>query len=123
MNHKIIQIDVNNLNESVKLFAFSLQSEISINLKETKSYLKNKNTNKKSIENEDNYFYEKKHQLFKEKYDKFYEMCNNIYNTINIDEEDNCEKNIKKYIKNSKGINEDIDKKINENHNLLKKKN
>ena len=28
INHKIIQIDVNNLNESVKLFAFSLQSKI-----------------------------------------------------------------------------------------------
>ena len=123
INHKIIQIDVNNLNESVKLFAFSLQSEISINLKETKSYLKSKSTNQKSIENEDNYFYEKKHQLFKEKYDKFYEMCNNIYNTINIDEEDNCEKNIKKYIKNSKGINEDIDKIINEIHiKFVKKK-
>ena len=49
-------------------------------------------------------------------------MCNNIYNAINIDEEDNCENNIKKYIKKSKGINEDIDKKINEIHNLLKKK-
>ena len=50
-------------------------------------------------------------------------MCNNIYNTINIDEEDNCEKNIKKYIKNSKGINEEIDKIINEIHvKFVKKK-
>ena len=51
-------------------------------------------------------------------------MCNNIYNTINIDEEDNYEKNIKKYIKNSKGINEEIDKIINEIHvKFVKKKN
>ena len=53
LNHNLSQIDINNLNESVKLYAITLQSEISKNIKECKSFLKNKEKeNEKEDKNE-----------------------------------------------------------------------
>ena len=120
LNHNLSQIDINNLNESVKLYAITLQSEISQNIKESKSFLKNKekedNTNENTINT--------KHNLILEKYNKVLEIYNEHYNNININEEnENNEDSLKNYIKNSKLTNEEIDSILNEIHlKFIKKK-
>ena len=122
LNHNLSQIDINNLNESVKLYAITLQSEISKNIKECKSFLKNKEKeNEKEDKNENSII--SKHDLIKEKYDKVLEMYNEHYNNLNINDNENNESSLKNYIKNSKITNEEIDNILNEIHiKFIKKK-
>ena len=122
LNHNLSQIDINNLNESVKLYAITLQSEISKNIKECKSFLKNKEKeNEKEDKNENSII--SKHDLIKEKYDKVLEMYNEHYNNLNIIDNENNESSLKNYIKNSKITNEEIDNILNEIHiKFIKKK-
>ena len=122
LNHNLSQIDINNLNESVKLYAITLQSEISKNIKESKSFLKNKEKeNEKEDKNENSII--SKHDLIKEKYDKVLEMYNEHYNNLNINDNENNESSLKNYIKNSKITNEEIDNILNEIHiKFIKKK-
>jgi len=122
LNHNLSQIDINNLNESVKLYAITLQSEISKNIKECKSFLKNKEKeNEKEDKNENSIV--SKHDLIKEKYDKVLEMYNEHYNNLNIIDNENNESSLKNYIKNSKITNEEIDNILNEIHiKFIKKK-
>ena len=122
LNHNLSQIDINNLNESVKLYAITLQSEISKNIKESKSFLKNKEKEKEDNNNENNI--NTKHNLIKEKYDKVLKIYNEHYNNINSNEEnENNEDSLKNYIKNSKITNEEIDSILNEIHfKFIKKK-
>ena len=122
LNHNLSQIDINNLNESVKLYAITLQSEISKNIKECKSVLRNKEKeNEKEDKNENSII--SKHDLIKEKYDKVLEMYNEHYNNLNIIDNENNESSLKNYIKNSKITNEEIDNILNEIHiKFIKKK-
>ena len=122
INHNVSQIDINNLNESVKLYAITLQSEISQNIKESKSFLKNKEKEKEDNTNEN--IINTKHNLILEKYNKVLEIYNEHYNNININEEnENNEDSLKNYIKNSKLTNEEIDNILNEIHlKFIKKK-
>ena len=84
IKHKVTQVDTDNLVESVKLYALTLQNDISLNIKKTQD-------NIEKLENNDNkYDISNRHELIKQKFDtifKIYSDCiNNLNNNNNIEQ-------------------------------------
>ena len=84
IKHKVTQVDTDNLVESVKLYALTLQNDISLNIKKTQDNIEKleNNDNKDDISN--------RHELIKQKFDtifKIYSDCiNNLNNNNNIEQ-------------------------------------
>ena len=112
-NHRVTQVDIENLIESVKLYAITLQSEVLSNIKSTRDFcrrneLKNNNINKKNID--------ERHKIIQKKYDKIYEIHINCITDINQDNEENNNADIilANYIQNTNGTNDEIEKILTE---------
>ena len=112
-NHRVTQVDIENLIESVKLYAITLQSEVLSNIKSTRDFcrrneLKNNNINKKNID--------ERHKIIQKKYDKIYEIYINCITDINQDNEENNNADIilANYIQNTNGTNDEIEKILTE---------
>ena len=117
LKHKITQIDIDNLVESVKLYAITLQSEIPININKTQeNYEKlEKNTNI--------YDFHTRHNIINEKIENVLNSYNNYLEHLNCDN-DNIENVINNY--NSETYNltldlDDINKELNEKYCKQKK--
>ena len=89
LKHKVIQIDFDNLVESVKLYAIKLQSDIPIHIKKADDNFEKLETNKKDYD------------IFS-RYDIINNQIDNVFNTYN------------NYIKNINCNNEEIENNINE---------
>ncbi len=118
LNHKITQVDIDNLVESVKLYAITLESEIPINLhKIEENYHKfEKNKIKNDIQS--------RHEIINEKIDNVLNVYNNYMEHLN-DENDNLENIINDYNSETYNISleiEDIINEINEKYIKEKKK-
>ena len=109
IKHKISQIDIENLVESVKLYAITLQSEVLSNIKSTKDFCRknekrNNNTNKRNIHS--------RYQILKDKYDKIYEIYNKFMNDINPNNNETLDPDLllADYIQKTNITNDDIEK-------------
>ena len=112
-NHRVTQVDIENLIESVKLYAITLQSEVLSNIKSTRDFckrneIKNNNIKKKNID--------ERHKIIQNKYDKIYEIYKKCIIDINPNNEDNNNADLilANYIQNTNGTNDDIEKILTE---------
>ena len=112
-NHRVTQVDIENLIESVKLYAITLQSEVLSNIKSTRDFckrneIKNNNIKRKNID--------ERHKIIQKKYDKIYEIYKNCINDINQNNEENNNADLilANYIQNTNGTNDDIEKILTE---------
>lgn len=113
--HKVVQVDINNLEESAKLYAITLQSDILHNLKIVKEY-HNQATIKKNWDDSLS-----RHEKIKAKYDRvaeiYREMISKLYTNPNL-RNDEIESLIKEYQINTKVTNQDLEEIL---HNIFVK--
>ena len=118
LNHKITQVDIDNLVESVKLYAITLESEIPINLHKTEeNYYKFEKYNKQND-------IQSRHEIINEKIDNALSIYNNYMEHLK-DENDDIENIINEYNSETYNISldiEDIIGEINEKYIKQKKK-
>ena len=117
LKHKITQIDIDNLVESVKLYAITLQSEIPINLNKTQE------NNEKLEKNTNIYDIQTRHTIINEKIDKVLNIYNNYLEHLNCDN-DHIETVINDYNSQTYNITldiEDLNKELNEKYMKQKK--
>lgn len=111
--HKVVQVDINNLEESAKLYAITLQSDILYNLKIVKEYY-NQATIRKSWDDSLS-----RHEKIKAKYDRvaeiYREMISKLYANPNL-RSDEIESLIKEYQINTKTTNQDLEEIL---HNIF----
>lgn len=110
LNHKVVQVDINNFEESIKLYAITLQGDILYNINNAKDF----NDNFKERLTFDDSL--SRHEMIKQKYDHvrdvYMSMIGNLYK-YQQDKERNIDKVIKDYETNVKDINEELDMIIN----------
>ena len=114
INHKITQVDTDNLVESVKLYALTLQNDISVNIKKTQD--NNEKYNESEINNNDNNNIENRHELIKEKFDNILNIYNNCIGNLNVNNDVNQVLN--DYKNETNNTNEEIEKIL---HKIYKK--
>ncbi len=118
LNHKITQVDIDNLVESVKLYAITLESEIPLNLHKIEE------NNNKCEKNKKQNDIKSRHEIINEKIDNVLNVYNNYMEHLN-DENDNLENIINDYNSETYNISleiEDIINEINEKYIKEKKK-
>ena len=106
VNHKVVQVDINNFEESIKLYAITLQGDILYNINNAKDF----NDNFKERLTFDDSL--SRHEMIKQKYDHvrdvYMMMIGKLYENQK-DKETNIDKVVKDYENNVKGINEELD--------------
>ena len=90
LNHKITQVDIDNLVESVKLYAITLESEIPLNLHKIEE------NNNKFEKNKKQNDIKSRHEIINEKIDNVLNVYNNYMEHLN-DENDDIENTINDY--------------------------
>ena len=119
INHKITQVDTDNLVESVKLYALTLQNDISVNIKKTQD---NNEKYNETENNNDNNNIENRHELIKEKFDNILNVYNNCIGNLNINNDvDQVLNDYKNETKNTNGEIEKILQKIYKKYTRGKK--
>ena len=105
-NHKVIQINPYDLNESCNLYSLILQGEISNNIKIKENFKKLKFNEKKFDE------FSSKHEIIQNKFDEVYKKYEEALKIIDIDPQNNeinIDNIIKEYKENTKNINNELD--------------
>lgn len=105
-NHKVIQINPYDLNESCNLYSLILQGEISNNIKIKENFKKLKFNEKKFDE------FSSKHEIIQNKFDEVYKKYEEALKIIDIDPQNNeinIDNMIKEYKENTKNINNELD--------------
>ena len=114
--HKTIQIEVNNLVESTKLYAITLQSEILSNIKNSQDY-------DKKFQNQNFIDAFARQEIIQRKYESIYEIYKNMLNELKISE--NSNDNIyDDYVTKAKKENQEIENILSDLHlkyNIKKK--
>ena len=105
--HRTIQIETNNLVESTKLYAITLQSEILSNIRSSQDYYK-------KFQNNNFIDAFSRQEIIKRKYENVYEIYQNILNELKIYE--NNESDISDYINKAKKENQEIEGILTEIH-------
>ena len=107
-SHRVTQVDIDNLVESVKLYAITLQSEVLSNIKSTKDFCKK---NEKRNNNTKRNIHSRYH-ILKDKYDKIYEIYNKFMNDINPNNNETLDADLllADYIQKTNITNDDIEK-------------
>ena len=115
--HKTIQIEINNLVESTKLYAITLQSEILSNIKNSQDY-------DKKFQNQNFIDAFARQEIIQRKYESIYEIYKNMLNELKISENSN-DNVYDEYIIKAKKENQEIENILSEIHlkyNVKKKK-
>jgi len=125
-NHKVAQVDINNLDESCKLYTMILQNEICENKKIKKKDNKNKSNKNNNILIDNNYLNEdllnEKHQNVLDNFNDIKNKHNNIMSNLKTNNE-NLDEIITKFNENSKENSKELDSILNDiNKNYTKKK-
>jgi len=110
-NHKVIQINPYDLNESCNLYSLILQGEISNNIKIKENFKKLKFNEKKFDE------FSSKHEIIQNKFDEVYKKYEEALKIIDIDPQNNeinIDNIIKEYKENTKNINNELDNLSND---------
>ena len=114
-SHKSIQVNIDNLIDSVRLYAITLQSEILSNHKVARDYVtkyKDKKKGKKININE-------RYNIILDKYNKISDIFNQLINNIDINEKNVNEDDtiiLNDYINKTNGVNNEIEMLLNEIH-------
>ena len=106
--HKTIQIEVNNLVESTKLYAITLQSEILSNIKNSQDY-------DKKFQNQNFIDAFARQEIIQRKYESIYEIYKNMLNELKISENSN-DNVYDEYIIKAKKENQEIENILSEIH-------
>ena len=99
-NHRTITINTNDLVESIKTYAKTLTNEVNKNIKKTEYFSKKIGKEEYDIDN--------RHKIIKEKFDKIFQMYNEIIN--NLKEKNDVDTLMEKYKTDTKNTNEQIEK-------------
>ena len=102
-SHKLIQINIDNLIDSVRLYAITLQSEILSNVKSAREFL---NKHKEKTKSMKNHNIDERYKIIQDKYNKILDIYNQLINDIEL---------------NEKNINEDEKNKIDILNIILQK--
>ena len=110
-NHRVTQVDIDNLVESVKLYAITLQSEVLLNIKSTREFCKKnemKNSGDKNVNS--------RHQIIQNKYDKIYDIYSQCIKDINPKNNINKDADLilAEYIQKTNVTNDDIEQILTE---------
>ena len=114
-SHKSIQVNIDNLIDSVRLYAITLQSEILSNHKVARDYVtkyKDKKKGKKININE-------RYNIIQDKYNKLSDIFNQLINDIDINEKNINEDDtiiLNDYINKTNGVTNEIEMLLNEIH-------
>ena len=106
INHKVVQVDVNNFEESIKLYAITLQGNILYNINNAKDFNENF---KERLTFDDSL---SRHEMIKQKYDHVRDVYMMMIGKLYEEQKDkkmNIETIIKEYENNVRGINEKLD--------------
>ena len=106
--HKTIQIEINNLVESTKLYAITLQSEILSNIKNSQDY-------DKKFQNQNFIDAFARQEIIQRKYESIYEIYKNMLNELKISENSN-DNVYDEYIIKAKKENQEIENILSEIH-------
>ena len=117
INHKIIQVDTDNLVESVKLYALTLQNDISVNIKTTED--NNEKYNVSENNNNDNNDIGNRHELIKEKFDNILNVYNNCIDKLNVNND--VDQVLDDYKNETNYTNEEIEKILKKIYNKYTK--
>jgi len=112
-SHKSIQVNIENLIDSVRLYAITLQSEILSNHKVAREYV-SKHKEKK-MENKRNI--NERYNIILDKYNKISDIFNQLINNIDINEKNVNEDDtiiLNDYINKTNGVNNEIEMLLNE---------
>ena len=113
IKHKVTQVDTDNLVESVKLYALTLQNDISLNIKKTQD-------NIEKLENNDNkYDISNRHELIKQKFDTIFNIYNDCINNLNNN--NNIEQVVIDYKNQTDNTNIEIEKTLQKIYNKYTK--
>ena len=113
IKHKISQIDIENLVESVKLYAITLQNDILLNIKKSEEY-------NEKINNENKNELIQRHELIKNKLDSVLNIYNNCVYHLN-NNNNNIEKIINEYKNETNSTNKEIENIIQKIYNKYTK--
>ena len=113
IKHKISQIDIENLVESVKLYAITLQNDILLNIKKSEEY-------KEKINNENKNELIERHEIIKNKLDSVLNIYNNCVYSLN-NNNNNIEKIINEYKNETNSTNKEIENIIQKIYNKYTK--
>lgn len=105
-NHKVVQINPYDLNESCNLYSLVLQGEISTNIKIKENFKKLKFNEKKLNE------FSSKHEIIQNKYDEVYKRYEEALNILDIDPQNNeinIDDMVKEYKEKTNNINKELD--------------
>ena len=113
IKHKVTQVDTDNLVESVKLFALTLQNDISLNIKKTQDNIEKleNNDNKDDISN--------RHELIKQKFDTIFNIYSDCINNLNNN--NNIEQVVIDYKNQTDNTNIEIEKTLQKIYNKYTK--
>ncbi len=114
-SHKSIQVNIENLIDSVRLYAITLQSEILSNHKVAREYV-SKHKEKKE---EKKINIHERYNIIQDKYNKLSDIFNKLINDININEKNINEDDtiiLNDYINKTNGVNNEIELLLNEIH-------
>ena len=113
IKHKVTQVDTDNLVESVKLYALTLQNDISLNIKKTQDNIEKleNNDNKDDISN--------RHELIKQKFDTIFNIYNDCINNLNNN--NNIEQVVIDYKNQTDNTNIEIEKTLQKIYNKYTK--
>ncbi len=113
IKHKVTQVDTDNLVESVKLYALTLQNDISLNIKKTQD-------NIEKLENNDNkYDISNRHELIKQKFDTIFNIYSDCINNLNNN--NNNEQVVIDYKNQTDNTNIEIEKTLQKIYNKYTK--
>ena len=113
IKHKVTQVDTDNLVESVKLYALTLQNDISLNIKKTQD-------NIEKLENNDNkYDISNRHELIKQKFDTIFNIYSDCINNLNNN--NNIEQVVIDYKNQTDNTNIEIEKTLQKIYNKYTK--
>ena len=113
IKHKVTQVDTDNLVESVKLYALTLQNDISLNIKKTQDNIEKleNNDNKDDISN--------RHELIKQKFDTIFNIYSDCINNLNNN--NNIEQVVIDYKNQTDNTNIEIEKTLQKIYNKYTK--
>jgi len=105
-NHKVVQINPYDLNESCNLYSLVLQGEISTNMKIKENFKKLKFNEKKLNE------FSSKHEIIQNKYDEVYKRYEEALEILDIDPQNNeinIDEMVNEYKEKTNNINKELD--------------
>ena len=115
-SHKLVQINIDNLIDSVRLYAITLQSEILSNVKSAREFL---NKHKEKTKSMKNHSIDERYKIIQDKYNKILDIYNQLINDIELNEKNINEDEkiiLSNYIKKTNNVNQEIEEFLKEIH-------